>query len=314
MNSDLDRLARRQHSLLACWQLVDAGWSTTTIGRHVDRGGLIPIRRGVFRTAGSIETQWQAWMAAVLASYFTGWLSHLSALAAYAFSEFPAPEKIDLVGVGAQTRMPGVAGHRTLWLPETDRSSKKFVPMTTAERAFVDSCGVLSERLLDKAGDDALRRKLITLPRLVRTFDHIPCSGRRKSAPMRLFLGKRVRSFDPGGSDRELDVRDILQRGGYALPKQQVRVKVEGHTYFIDYAWPETLHGIEWEGFDPHGKFWTPFHKDRERLRRLQRAGWTIYPVTSQTTANEILAIAEIATAGFRSVVPTRREELSESA
>jgi len=140
----------------------------------------------------------------------------------------------------------------------------------------------------------------MTLPRLARTFDDIPCSGRRKSAPMRTFLGKRVRNFDPGGSDRELDVRRVIRRGGYPLPAQQFRVVVEGHTYFIDHAWPESLHGIEFEGFDPHGKFWTPFHKDRERLRRLTRAGWTIYPVTSQTTVNEILAIAEIATACFR--------------
>jgi len=243
-------------------------------------------------------------MAAVLATHFTGWLSHLSALAAYGFTQFPNPEKIDLLGVGAQARMPGVAGHRTLWLPASDRTTNRFVPMTTAERAFIDSCGTLPERLLDKTGDDALRRKLMTLPRLVRTFDHIPCSGRRKSAPMRVFLGKRVRNFDPGGSDRELDVRRIVERGGYPLPVQQFRVHIEGHTYFVDHAWPESLHGIEFEGFECHGKLWTPFHRDRERLRRLTRAGWTIYPVTSQTTANEILAIAEIATPCFRSLAP----------
>jgi hypothetical protein len=96
-----------------------------------------------------------------------------------------------------------------------------------------------------------------------------------------------------------LDVLRTIKRGGYPLPRQQFRVRIEGHTYFIDIAWPESMHGIEFEGFDPHGKLWTPFHYDRERLRRLTRAGWTIYPVTSQTTANEVLAIAEIATAGL---------------
>ncbi len=300
MDPELDRLARRQHALLARWQLREAGWKEAAIGRAVVAGKLISIRQGVYRTAGSVETQWQAWMAAVLATHCSSVLSHLSVLAALGFTAFPAPERIDLLRAGPQARMPGVTSHRTLWLPDCDRMCHRFVPMTIPERAFIDSCGVLPEKLLDKAGDDALRRKLMTLPRLVRTFDHIPCSGRRKSAPMRIFLGKRVRDFDPGGSDRELDVLKIIRPGGYPVPRQQFRVKVEGHTYFIDYAWPESLHGIEWEGFDPHGKFWTPFHKDRERLRRLQRAGWIIYPVTSQTTANEILAIAEIATAGFR--------------
>ena len=296
MDPALDLLARRQHSLLACWQLVAAGWSTSAIGRAVETGRLIPIRHGVFRTAGSLETQWQAWMAAVLASHFKAVLSHLSATMAFGFTHFPKPERIDLLRVGPQACMPGVTSHRTLWLPEADRTCTRFVPMTTAERAFIDSCGALPERLLDKAGDDALRRQLITLPHLVRTFDRAPISGRRKSAPMRLFLSKRVRDFDPGGSDRELDVRRIIERGGYPLPVQQFKVRVEGHTYIIDHAWPETMHGIEFEGFDPHGKFWTPFHKDRERLRRLTRAGWTIYPVTSETTPNEILAIAASAT------------------
>ena len=42
-----------------------------------------------------------------------------------------------------------------------------------------------------------------------------------------------------------------------------VRVRVEGRTYFIDNAWPDSMHGIEFEGFDNYGKFWTPFHRDR---------------------------------------------------
>ena len=74
MDAALDLLARRQHSLLSCWQLEAAGWTTWSIGRAVKAGKLIPLRRGVFRTAGSLETQWQAWMAAVLATQCT-WFS-----------------------------------------------------------------------------------------------------------------------------------------------------------------------------------------------------------------------------------------------
>ena len=48
-----------------------------------------------------------------------------------------------------------------------------------------------------------------------------------------------------------------------------------GTTTFIDFAWHESMHGVEFEGFQCHGGLWTPFHRDRERLRRLTRAGWT---------------------------------------
>ena len=300
MDPDLDRLARRQHSLLACWQLAAAGWSPSVVWRAVDAGKLFTIRRGVFRTAGSLETQWQAWMAAVLATRNTAVLSHLSLLAAFGFVLFPKPDKIDLLRVGPQARLPGVTAHRTLWLPNHDLARRNFVPSTTPERAFIDCCGQLPERLLDQAGDDALRRRLMTLPQLVRSFEQIPCSGRRKSAPMRAFLAKRVKGYDPGGSERELDVGRIIKRAGYPPPAQQFRVDIEGFTYYVDHVWPQSLHGIEFEGFECHGGQWAPFHRDRERLRRLTRAGLTIWPVTSQTTANEILAIAEIATRSFR--------------
>jgi hypothetical protein len=59
------------------------------------------------------------------------------------------------------------------------------------------------------------------------------------------------------------------------------------------------LHALEFEGYWAHGKLWTPFHYDRERTRRLQRAGWTVWPLTSETSANEIIAIATIATNPF---------------
>jgi len=151
VDAALDRLARRQHSLLAFWQLQAAGWAKAVIWRAADSGKLIPLRRGVFRTAGSLETQWQAWMAAVLATQCTTVVSHLSALAAAGFTVFPKPESIDLLRAGPQARMPGVTSHRTLWLPDGDRTTTRFVPMTTAERAFIDSCGALPEHLLGPA-------------------------------------------------------------------------------------------------------------------------------------------------------------------
>jgi hypothetical protein len=300
VDPELDRLARRQHSLLAGWQLEAAGWSPSAVWRAVDAAKLFSIRRGVFRTAGALETQWQAWMAAVLATRCTAVVSHLSTLAAFGFILFPAPGQIDLLRVGPHAQMPGVLGHRTLWLPDHDVTRRNFLPTTTPERAFIDCCGELPSKLLGQAGDDALRRKLLSLPVLVRSFEQIPCSGRRKSSPMRAFLAKRVKGFDPGGSERELDVRRIIERAGYPVPVQQFRIAFEGHTYFVDHVWPESMHGIEFEGFECHGGQWTPFHRDRERLRRLTRAGLTIWPVTSQTTANEILAIAELATRSFR--------------
>ena len=111
------------------------------------------------------------------------------------------------------------------------------------------------------------------------------------------FFEERVLGYDPGGSSRELDVMKVVKAAGsgLVLPKQQYRVVIEGHTYYLDYAWPDTLQGIEWDSWEFHGKRLSDFHKDKDRTRRLQRAGWTIWPVTSKTSANEILAVAAVA-------------------
>jgi hypothetical protein len=299
VDPDLDRLARRQHSLLACWQLAAAGWSPSVVWRAVDAGTLFTIRRGVFRTAGALETQWQAWMAAVLATRNESMLSHLSVLAAYGFVRFPRPEGIDLVRVGPQARMPGVTSHRTLWLPDHDRTRRNFVPCTTPERAFIDCCGELPEWLLDEAGDDALRRKLMTLPHLVRSFEQTPCSGRRKSVPMRIFLANESRATTPAAargrsmcvaSSGAAAIRSPSSSSGSMSRASRTTSTTSGRS-------PST--GSSSTALSATAG-WSAFHRDRERLRRLTRAGLTIWPVTSQTTANEILAIAEIATRSFR--------------
>ena len=108
------------------------------------------------------------------------------------------------------------------------------------------------------------------------------------------FFEERVKGYDAGGSKRELDVMKIIRGGGpeLVLPRQQYRVRVEGHTYYCDYAWPDTLNALEWEGWEHHGKLRSDFHRGKDRTRRLQRVGWTIWPVTSTTSPNEILAIA----------------------
>jgi len=105
--------------------------------------------------------------------------------------------------------------------------------------------------------------------------------------------------YDPGGSDCELDVMKIIKGGGpeLVLPKQQYRVRVEGHTHYFDYAWPDTMNALEWDSWEFHGRMVSDFHKEKGRTRRLQRAGWTIWPLTSETSANEILALATAASA-----------------
>jgi hypothetical protein len=292
-----ERLARRQHGLVTLRQLHALG-----VGRHaaawaVTDRQLVPVRPGVFRFAGVPVSQDQAWLAAVLAARGDAVLSHRSAAAAWGFRHFDVPEGIDLLVAGAsRPRMAGVRGHTTLVLPREHRTSMRDIPITTAERTLLDVCDALPLRQMGRVLDDALRRKLARLPRLVRTFDEAPVSGRRPSGPMADLLRTRLPGFDPGGSGAELDVMRILRRAGITpLPKQQHRVRVEGRTYILDYCWPQTRHVIEFDGTGGHNTD-SARHDDRERLRRLQRAAYIVWPVTEVTPHAELVAIGLEAT------------------
>lgn len=293
----LDRLAVRQHGLVTTEQLRGLGATKDRIRSQVRARRLARVRPGVYRLGGAPVTQDQSWLAALLGARAPCVLSHGTAAVAWGFAHFDTPERIDLLTTDRRPRIPGVRGHETLWLPKRDVTRLRRIPITSAARTLVDASNLFDVTRLGRSLDDALRRRLLSLPRLVVCFDEVPWSGRRPSRNMREVLKERMPGFDPGGSEPELDVLRVLRRAGITpLPRQQYRVVVDGHTYVLDHAWPDTKHAIEYLGARIHG---TPsaVHDDSARTQRLLHAGWTVWPVTSETTENQIIAIGVTATA-----------------
>jgi hypothetical protein len=294
-----DRIARRQHSLVTSAQLHALGLTKSDVHHRANAGLLVPVRRGVWRTAGSLVTQDQAWMAAALAAGDDHLVSHGTAAAAWVLGGFPPPDRIDVLTDGWRTSIEGVRAHVTTSLPDRDRTTLRRIPITTVARTYVDACGLLHPRTLGRSVDDAVRRKILTLHDLVRCAATVPLSGRRTSRPIREVLADRVDGYHPGGSAEELDVLVVLRRLGLPLPVQQYRLRIKGRTYFLDYAWPETRHYLEYLGATWHGTA-SALHDDSERTRRIQRAGWTGWPLTRYLNEPELAAIAELATEGLR--------------
>lgn len=286
-----DPLARRQHGLVTSPQLLSIGWTEKQI-RHAVRCTLIePLRRSVFRAAGSPRTQEQVWLAAALAAVGTV-LSHLTATRIWGYPFFPAPEGIDLLRLGARPRLAGVVGHQTDHLPATHVGVRDRLPVTSAARTLVDTCGLVTPAQFASAANDGLRRRIIRLPVLVRTVDEVPRSGRRAIVPVIDYLKTKVEGYDPGDSDPEVGLVETLVSAGFPRPGQQVEVQTDAGTRFVDVGWPELRVGYEYDSTEFHEH---RFHEDRDRLRALKRAGWDIWPITKTTSRNEVLAIASLA-------------------
>lgn len=297
MRKPYDRLSRRQLGLITTSQMERLGWSHHALLHLVRKGQLFPVRRRVWRTAGSPESREMMLLAAVLASGEGSVLSHATAARVWSFTKIPSTPLIDILRDSwSQPRLLGVSGHRTDWLPDHHRSRVGALAVTSAERTVIDCCGMVPLDRLRTTVNDGLRRKVLALPRLARTVDEVPRSGRRASVPVVELLKILVAGYDPGDSDPEVDLVEALLRAGFPKPAQQIRVEHEG-TMFVDVGWPELRVGYEYDSLEYHEH---RFHEDRDRLRRLKRAGWDIWPITKTTSRNEILAIATAAFAQLR--------------
>jgi hypothetical protein len=245
-------------------------------------------RRGVLCVAGAPASEAQAVLTACLAVGPRAVASHLTA-ARFWRLRLPDPEVIEVATPpGPRSRLEGVRHHRLAGLTHEDVHLVAGVPATNPARTLLD-CGTrVGPDVLGRAVDDALRRKLLHLPELVRCHRRAAEGPGRPSAAMGRVLAERGPGYDPGGSDRERQVARTLIAAGLPTPVPQHRVVVAGRTFRLDLAYPAARVGLEFDGWDTHGTF-EAFHGDRERARLLVAAGWRLLHVTARTTPADLV-------------------------
>ena len=103
-------------------------------------------------------------------------------------------------------------------------------------------------------------------------------------------------------SESRPEVRLLRLMVGSDLPEpaQQHWVRVRGERFRLDFASPEQMVAIEYDGWDWHSTR-SAFDRDRRRDRLLQLDGWTVLRFTSRTTDAEILDTPEEGQARWRS-------------
>jgi very-short-patch-repair endonuclease len=196
-------------------------------------------------------------------------------------------------------RIDGVTLHRRSNLAPMDITVRAGIPATSPARTLIDCAGRVDPSRLDVVVDDAVRRKLVGLPALRACHARVATGpGRRPTLAMRAVLAERAPGYDPGGSDRERRVLRVLAAADLPLPVQQFRVRIGRRTYILDYAYPNELVALEFDGFDTHGTV-SAFHRDRERGRALVAAGWALLQVTARTSDEDLVAHVRTALAVY---------------
>src|SRR5215213_8253706 len=149
----LEELATRQHGLVTRGQLLDAGFTPSSIRRRVDDGTLLKEHRGVYRVGHRAPSMEARYLAAVLACGNGAVLSGRAAAHLFGLLKGrpPRPE----VTTRTERRVPRVVTRRERGAEGRDAIAWCGIPVTTVATTLVDIAAVLDVDTLARACHEA---------------------------------------------------------------------------------------------------------------------------------------------------------------
>jgi len=209
-------MVRRQHGVIARWQLLDLGFTAAAIRHRLRTGRLRRVHRGVYAVGRPELTQNGRWMAAVLACGPGAALSHGSAAALW---EIRKPGVTIHVSVPASRRAKaeGVKVHRRAHL---ETAHKDSIPLTSPTATLIDLATQLSRDSLEGAINEADKLDLIDPERLREELDKAP----RRPGVKRLRVVLDRHTFRLTDSTLERRFLKIVRSLSMPLPETQHRL------------------------------------------------------------------------------------------
>ena len=288
MRDEVAAIAARQHGTVTRGQVIGAGMTAHMIAARVQSGSWTRVHAGVFTVAGSPDSWHRKVLAAVLAAGEGAVASHLTAAALYGLDGVERGRvEITIAGI-MPAHLARVVVHRSLVLDEADRAVVDGIPATSAARTLADCSAALSLGQLARGLDDALVRRLVRRAQLHEVSLRLGPAPGRRITKLRLLVAERGVEADTSGSRPEMRLFRVLRDAGMREPVSQHPVRVDGHEYHIDAAYPDELLALEYQGYDPH-RTRSAFDSDAKRTRRLTAAGWRVLYFTSKDSDADIV-------------------------
>jgi len=244
----------------------------------VANGRLHRLHRGVYAVGHSSLPPLGLEQAALLAVGARGVLSHRSAAAFWNLLGSPdGPVDVTVPGARRRSR-DGVALHGST-LSGRDVARAGGLPVTQPARTLVDIAGVVDDRGLERAVDEAGVRRLASLAEIGVALDRAGAvAGTRRLRELLDRLdGPRLTR-----SEAEARLLALLRRSRLPLPSTNVRVG----RYEVDMLWSSHRLAVEVDGFAFHGTR-AAFERDRVRDADLQALGLRVIRVTWRQIVEE---------------------------
>ncbi|MBI4728877.1 MAG: type IV toxin-antitoxin system AbiEi family antitoxin domain-containing protein [Acidobacteria bacterium] len=271
------RLAAAQFGVFAREQVARLGATRGVIDHRIRAGRWERLGRDVFRLAGDPSSWRQPLMAACLAWGPGSVVSHRAAAALWRLAGFdPGPVELTLP-LYRRRDGPGIIHHNLL--QAVDVTTVELIPVTTPARTLIDVASVSPREVVEEALDDALRRGIVSIPRLRWRLAELARRGRTGVAVMRDLIEVRDPTSVPQ-SVFETRLLRAMRRAGLPPPEAQHPIRSDGRLVgIVDFAFPDARLAIEADGYRWHSGR-ARWEGDRTRRNELTLLGWRVIHVT----------------------------------
>jgi hypothetical protein len=280
VDARIARLAATQHGVFSRAQAVAEGAARSFIQHRLAARRWELRHPGIYAVAGTPAAWRQQLMAACLAAGDGARASHRAAGAVWRLPG--GSEEIMELSVPKErrVRLRGVLVHRAAGLIPADVTVVDAIPVTTATRTLIDLAAMIPGDTLEEALDDALRRRLTSVPRLRWRLNGLGRRGRPGTGTLRALLEARTGGEAVPESVIETRLLRVLREAGLPAPVCQYEIRDRGRVLArVDAAYPEIRLAIEVDGYRWHSGR-ARWERDLARRNALTARGWRIIHVT----------------------------------
>lgn len=297
----LRTLASHRLGLVTTSGALAIGISENELHARSRSGVLMRVYRGVYVSglwlaSGREMSFEQRALAACLACGPGSFASHGTAGAIWEMTERRPDAAVSVtVPASRRPRVPGIRIHRS-GFRSSEYGMRRQVPVASPSRTLLDLAAELGRDDLERAADEAFRRKLVQPEGLLAYLGADHLRNAKGIATLRGIAGSRLADAVPE-SVLETEMVLLIRRYGLPEPQRQVRLVVGGRRVRFDFAYPDHMLALEVDGMAPHLER-ERWEADHARNNATSLRGWRVLRFTwAQVTASPTYVAMTIADA-----------------
>ncbi len=265
--------------IISAPKLVELGCTRRNVAHLVDRGELVTMLPGVFRSA-----QWpcnrEQILGAVCARNPAAMIGFTTAGQLWSVRRMTDRSIHVLVAHGRSPEMEGIVVHRCRRIDPVDVVQRPDgIRLTSPPRTIFDSADMIGREATTSALEQLLNEQRMTFGTITDTMQRLYHPNRPGSRTMLEVIRSRPAWRVALQSNLEVKVLEEMTRQSLPVPVTQFPMRLGDRDIAMDFAWPGVKLAVEVDHPAWHDGA-VESHADKGRDRKLTTMGWTSARIT----------------------------------